>query len=43
MHPDLKLPKNGRTRCDRSLAAYLQTITLLTDADEKNDRRPYSL
>ncbi len=24
---------------DRSLAAYLQTITLLTDADEKNDDR----
>lgn len=26
---------------DRSLAAYLQTITLLTDADEKNDSNDY--
>ena len=29
--------ENVETSNDRSLAAYLQTITLLTDADEKND------
>lgn len=29
--------ENVETSTDRSLAAYLQTITLLTDADEKNE------
>jgi len=34
---DLNDPNDSNDPNNRSLAAYLQTITLLTDADEKND------
>ncbi len=34
-------PQAGAAVSDRSLSAYLQTITLLTDADEKNDRNDH--
>lgn len=35
--PEIAFEELGGQDTDRSLGAYLQTITLLTDADEKND------